>query len=96
MEQKKRKIDRGWREQLLTLVNGWDPAGLLEAGAPRDEYDWILDPLLGLLSRGATTEEIAQFLENETLTHFGVRAKGAAQFATKAVSWYRIASAERA
>jgi hypothetical protein len=95
MDRKKRKTIRGWREQLVTLVNGWDPAGLLASGAPRDEYDGVVDGLLSLLSQHGTAEEVTQFLEIEILDHFGTKPKGASQFATKAISWFRIASAEK-
>ena len=95
MDRKQRKIVRGWREQLLTLVNGWDPAGLLAQGAPRDEYDCMVDKLLSLLSRKATTEEVTAFLENEISTHFGLPINGAEQFAKKALNWFRLASAEQ-
>jgi hypothetical protein len=95
MERTKRKAIRGWRDQLLTLINGWDPAGALAAGAPRDEYDGVVDELLSLLERRATAEEVARFLESEISDHFGARPEGAAQFATKVVSWFRIVSAEQ-
>jgi hypothetical protein len=94
MDPKKRKTARGLHEQLLTLMNGWDPAGRLAAGAPRDEYDRVIDELLSLLSGQATDEEVTRFLEVEISRHFGVRPQGAAQFATKAISWFRLASAE--
>lgn len=89
MQGTKRKAIRGWRDQLLTLVNGWDPAGSLAAGAPRDEYDFLIDKLLSLLSQDATAEEVAQFLESEISGHFGSTPDDAAQFATKAVNWHR-------
>jgi hypothetical protein len=95
MNAKQRKAVRGRREQLVTLVNGWDPAGLLTTGAPRDEYDCVVDKLLSLLSRQATVEEVAEFLESEISGHFGTKPAGAVQFAKKAVSWFRIASAEQ-
>ncbi len=94
MNSKQRKVVRGSREQLLTLVNGWDPVGLLAAGAPRDEYEWMVDNLLGILSRPASVEEVAAFLESEISEHFGTPARGAEQFANKAVNWFRLASAE--
>jgi hypothetical protein len=95
MDQETRKADRGRREQLVTLVNGWDPARLLAAGAPRDEYDSVVDKLLSLLSRQGTVEEVANFLDSEISAHFGARPNGAAQFAKKAVSWFHIASADQ-
>lgn len=95
MDPTQRKTVRGWREQLVTLINGWDPAGLLAAGAPRDEYDCLVDKLLSLLSRQATVEEVAEFLESEISSHFGARPSDTAQFAKRAVSWFHIASAEQ-
>ena len=94
MEQKKRKAVRGLREQLLTLINGWDPAGVLESGGQRDEYGRVVDELLSLLSQQPTTKQLAHFLESEIAEYFGAVPNGASQFATKAISWYRIASAE--
>ena len=96
MDKKERKAVRGQRDELLTLVNGWDPAGLLGAGAPRDEYDSFVDRLLGFLSRKASKDEVTEFLERELGDHFGVTPPDAAQFATKAVTWYALSSNEGA
>ena len=95
VQKRERKSFRAQREQLLTLLNGWDPVGLLEAGAPRDKYDWIVDKLLGLLSRNARKEEVTAFLEREMSVHFGVPVQNASQFAAKAVTWFQMASNER-
>ncbi len=95
MDKKQRKAVRAQREQLLTLVNGWDPIGLLEAGAPRDEYDCVIDKLLGLLSRKTTKEEIADFLDREIADHFGTKPKDAGPFASKAVAWFQMASTQQ-
>jgi hypothetical protein len=95
MQGKQRKIVRDQRGQLLTLLNGWDPAGLLHAGAPRHEYDWIVDKLLGLLSRNASKEEVGAFLEREIRDHFGTAAPDGSQFAAKAVAWFEMVSREQ-
>jgi hypothetical protein len=63
-------------------------------GAPRDEYDCIVDRLLGLLSRNAGKGEVAAFLEREVSEHFGTAAPDASQFAAKAVAWFQIVSRE--
>lgn len=94
METSQRKGVRARRDQLLTLLNGWDPAGLLQVGAPRDEYDWIADKLLDLLSRSAGKEEIAGFLEREVREHFGTAVPDASQFAAKALAWFQMVSRE--
>ena len=92
MNDTQRKAHRDRRGELLTLLNGWDPAELLAAGAPRDEYDCVVDKLLSELSRGACKEDIARFLESEINEHFGVAPKETALFATKAVTWYDLST----
>ncbi len=94
MEQRHRKSLRSQREQLVTLVNGWDPAGRLSAGGPRTEYDWLVDRLLSLLSQNASREQVAEFLENEIRARFGSKPEDAAQFATKAITWFRLEGSE--
>ena len=88
METKQRRAVRARREQLLTLVNGWDPLGLLRAGAPRDKYDFIVDDLLTLLSTNPTREQVTQFLEGEITDRLGAKPEGTAQFANRALVWF--------
>ena len=90
MTRPERKAARGQREQLLTLLNGWDPAGVLAGGAPRNAYETLADKLLALLSRRASADEVAKFLEREVSTQFGTDAIDAPRFATKAVSWFEM------
>jgi len=92
VDTKQRSSERGRREQLLTLLNGWDPAGVLQAGGRRDAYESFVNELLGLLERDASRDEISEFLENETAARYGARPEGASQFATKIGSWYRMES----
>ena len=94
METIQRKELRSRRGQLLTLLNGWDPVGLLWAGAPRNEYDCIVDALLGLLTRGATRGEVSAFLEKEVSERFGTTAPDASQFAARVVAWFEMVSRE--
>lgn len=93
METRHRRSTRGRRDQLLTLLNGWDPAGLLQSGGRRDAYSVFLDDLLGLLERDASRQEITVFLDGRTSDQFGVHPQGAEQFATKVLSWYLMESA---
>jgi hypothetical protein len=37
----------------------WDPIGVKDLGAPRNEYDGYIGEIYGLLTKGATDEEIA-------------------------------------
>jgi hypothetical protein len=93
MHTKKRNV-RDERGQLLTLLNGWDPAGVVQAGGPRHEYDQLVEPLLQLLSQDATREEVAAFLEREISTTFGKAPRDATQFAAKVVTWYEMLASE--
>jgi hypothetical protein len=89
-EKKKRKAVRSQRDQLLTLVNGWDPAGRLEAGAPRDAYVGVVDRLLPLLSHQATKDDVTEFLDREISEHFGTKPQGSGEFANKLVAWFSL------
>jgi len=90
VDNKQRRAVRDQREQLLTLVNGWDPAGRLAAGALRTVYDSVVDKLLALLSRNATRDEVAAFLEREIAEGFGAKPPDAHAFAKKAVAWFQM------
>jgi hypothetical protein len=90
--EKERKQLRTDREQLLTLVNQWDPVGLLEEGASRNEYSAIVDRLFSLLADEPSEAEIAAFLEREVREQFGNDAREPARFATKVFTWSRLRS----
>ena len=90
MDSKRRDTIRNPREQLLTLVNNWDPAGKLAAGAPRNEYDAITEKIYGLLSGGASREEVARLLESEIREDFGASPKDVEQFVNRAFAWFDL------
>jgi hypothetical protein len=84
----------GDREQALrVLLNGWDPIGIQPGlnGAPQDEYDCLLSPLLTRLERGDSAAAIAGFLRSELASHFGLDpdASGPDAFAAEMLTWYR-------
>lgn len=71
------------------LVNESDPIGLIGTGAPTDEYDCLMGPLLRRLQAEHSIEEIAAFLDREMIEHFGVPdVAGHLPFAAKAQAWY--------
>lgn len=92
MQEKKRKQERSERDQLLTLVNQWDPAGLLGAGAARDEYGPLVDKLFSLLSNESSAAAITEFLDSEVRGQFGIAPPQPAQFAAKVLTWSRLRS----
>jgi hypothetical protein len=56
---------------LRELLWDWDPLGVADL-APDDEYDCIIEPLLGRLNAGADQSAIGQFLRHELESHFGM------------------------
>lgn len=59
--------------QLRELMCDWDPIGIMDnPGAPRDEYDCLLSPLLTLLASSASEAEIAKYLRHQIVHHFGL------------------------
>ncbi len=87
MRIEKQELRKRWAE-LRTLVNEWDPIGLIEAGAPVDEYECIVGPLLRQLEEGTTERQIAEYLSHELTEHFSVRVVETAEFTARAKSWY--------
>ena len=94
-DSKTRKGVRSQRDQLLTLVNGWDPAGLLQAGGRRDSYFGLIDGLLAQLSGGATKEEVSGWIGREINQHFGVAPADTDAFARRAFAWFELSSKEQ-
>jgi hypothetical protein len=73
---------------LLSLVNEWDPIGLLALGAPRDEYDCLVGPLLTRLDRGDAAATIETWLSRHIPDHFGVAPHDPGAFAARAIEWH--------
>jgi len=77
-----------WRE-LQKAVNDWDPVGLIELGAPEDEYECLVGPLMRMLQVGSRFEEIVRYLNQHIPEHFGVsKPEGAHEFAEGIVRWF--------
>lgn len=86
----KQALRRRWRE-LRTLVNEWDPLGLISVGCPEDEYECLVGPLMRRLEEGVSREDVASFLAREFREHFGCEgpdAKSTANFVAKARAWF--------
>ncbi len=54
------------------ILNDWDPIGVIEHGAPQDEYDCLIAPILDRLADGADPSTIAALLTVELRDHFGM------------------------
>ena len=80
--------------ELNALLFEWDPIGV-GPDWPTDEYVCLVGPLMRLLESGATRSEIAAYLNNELVEHFGLDANN---YDTEAVAarigdWFERRSA---
>jgi len=66
----------------------WDPIGLVDMGAPEDEYDCLIGPVTSSLRRGVTADELTAALDEHVADHFGVTASGTQAFARELVAWH--------
>jgi hypothetical protein len=89
---KRRRAElRSQMRELGSLLNEWDPASLISAGAPADEYDCLVGPLLSRLSRRPSPVELGEWLRGLVTEHFG-SCPGTADFARRATAWYGLAT----
>ena len=79
-----RQLNRG----LQDLIDQWDPVGLLKLGAPTDEYDCLVGPILSHLKRGESSDQLAAWLGPYIADHFGVPCPDARRFAVRARAWH--------
>jgi hypothetical protein len=58
-------------EIVQSFVNEFDPCGLINSGAPIDEYDCLTNQLLSATYNGKTRTEIKELILHEIEHHFG-------------------------
>ncbi len=80
-----RKLSNG----LEDLIDAWDPAGLLQIGAPKDEYECLVAPILSHLKRGDDPVQLATWLQSYIADHFEVSSPDARAFAEKVWAWHQ-------
>src|SRR5688500_17338182 len=56
---------------MTALVNVFDPCGLIEGGAPTDEYDCLTEKLLSSVYNKKTSQERKALILHEIEHHFG-------------------------
>ena len=56
---------------LTEIVNSFDPCGLIEGGAPTDEYDCITQQLISSIYNKKTRQEMKDMILHELKHHFG-------------------------
>jgi hypothetical protein len=57
--------------ELTTIINKWDPIGLISSGAPEDEYSCATNEILSILYKGGRSGEIKNYIFNDMNEHFG-------------------------
>lgn len=58
-------------DTIQSFVNDFDPCGLINSGAPIDEYDCLTTQLLSAVYSGKTITEIKDLILHEIEHHFG-------------------------
>ena len=58
-------------KKVSSLVNEFDPCGLIKGGAPDDEYDCLTDQILSSFYKKQSRSDIKAFIINELVHHFG-------------------------
>jgi hypothetical protein len=72
VDKSRRKAVRVKQQELLGLLNEWDPIGVMRGGgAPSDEYDCLLG-LLSRLQHGEQPGKLSRYLRRKLCHHFGL------------------------
>ena len=87
-----RRQDRQLLADVRARVWRWDPIGLAEMGAPKDEYDCLVGPISSALRRGVSAAELSSTLDGHISDHFGVAATGTPAFVDDLVKWHTTPS----
>lgn len=58
---------------LTKLVNSFDPCGLIEGGAPSDEYNCFTEQILSSVYKKKSRQEIKELIIHEVDHHFEMR-----------------------
>jgi hypothetical protein len=74
--------------ELRDIVNEWDPVDLIADGAPVEEYDCLVGPVLRRLEEHQPASAIAEYLMEAFGDHFGVPLRDPGNCAQRAIAWY--------
>lgn len=91
---KQRRADREYLRELRARVARWDPLGLIGLGAPSDQYESLLAPLVSGLRDGLAPADLAQVLRDHLIEGFELEPSGADQFAMDITEWHRRGALE--
>ena len=59
-------------DRVQKLINDFDPCGLIQSGAPEDEYDCLTNQLINMTIKGTTIEKLKSLITSEMKDHFAV------------------------
>jgi hypothetical protein len=60
---------------IKTLLNEFDPCGLIHTGAPSNEYDCLTEKILSHIINKKSKSELINMINNEIKNHFGAPTK---------------------
>ena len=63
------------RDIIKSIIDTWDPIGLLETGCPKNEYDIEIDSILGYIMSNLSiinSDELGKSIFNIFIGYFGV------------------------
>lgn len=101
VERVKPSASRGEVGDLNQMVNEWDPLGLIEDGAPEDEYDCLVQKIYSLLQKESSPKAIEELILDELESHFGMGEsnvslhrreaylKDVTNFSERAATWFK-------
>ena len=72
MGNKDKRVARIWKEIDEMLWNSWDPIGVNDAEAARDEYQGYIGGVFRLLEDGAAEQQIAKHLNQIETDNMGL------------------------
>jgi hypothetical protein len=78
------------RQELQEHLADWDAMDLLAAGAPADEYEVLVWPMMQQLDGGAGAEQLVAWLSTELPRRFGALPSAAEveTFARRTAKWF--------
>jgi hypothetical protein len=70
MNELKDKYEKDFK-LVRTLMNEFDPCGLIALGSPVDEYDYLTNKVLGMRHRKESRDKIKEMVLFELASYFG-------------------------
>ncbi len=74
------------QKELRSILNEWDPIG----DVPEDEYDSFRDPIISMLHKGKTEQDIAEFISQHLKNYVGLKSfpPESKEVAMRIINWW--------